>query len=30
VMIIKVSHSEHYRLPIIGEMAARSVEEQRV
>jgi len=29
VMIIKVSHSEHYRLPIIGEMAERSVEEQR-
>lgn len=29
VMIVKVSHSEHYRLPIIGEMAERSVEEQR-
>ncbi len=29
VMIIKVSHREHYRLPIIGEMAERSVEEQR-
>ena len=29
VMIIKVSHSEHYRLPVIGEMAERSVEEQR-
>jgi uncharacterized membrane protein len=30
VMLIKVSHWEHYRLPIIGEMAERSVEEQRV
>jgi len=29
VMIVKVSHSEHYRLPVIGEMAERSVEEQR-
>jgi uncharacterized membrane protein len=29
VMLVKVSHSEHYRLPIIGEMAERSVEEQR-
>ncbi len=29
VMIVKVSHSERYRLPIIGEMAERSVEEQR-
>ena len=29
VMIVKVSHSEHYHLPIIGEMAERSVEEQR-
>jgi uncharacterized membrane protein len=29
VMMVKVSHSEHYRLPIIGEMAERSVEEQR-
>jgi len=29
VMLIKVSHSEHYRLPIVGEMAERSVEEQR-
>lgn len=29
VMIVKVSHAEHYRLPIIGEMAERSVEEQR-
>ena len=27
VMLIKVSHSEHYRLPIIGEMAERSVHE---
>jgi uncharacterized membrane protein len=30
VMLIKVSHWEHYRLPVIGEMAERSVEEQRV
>lgn len=29
VMLVKVSHSEHYRLPIVGEMAERSVEEQR-
>lgn len=29
VMLVKVSHSEHYRLPIIGKMAERSVEEQR-
>ena len=28
VMLIKVSNSEHYRLPIIGEMAERSVHEQ--
>jgi uncharacterized membrane protein len=28
VMLIKVSHSEHYRLPVIGEMAERSVHEQ--
>jgi uncharacterized membrane protein len=28
-MIIKVSHGEHYRLPIIGELADRSVCEQR-
>ena len=28
VMLIKVGHSEHYRLPIIGEMADRSVHEQ--
>jgi uncharacterized membrane protein len=29
VMLIKVSNSEHYRLPIIGEMAEKSVAEQR-
>ena len=29
VMLVKVSHTEHYRLPIVGEMAERSVEEQR-
>ncbi len=29
VMIVKVSQGEHYGLPIIGEMAERSVEEQR-
>ena len=29
VMIVKTSQSEHYRLPIIGEMAERSVQEQR-
>jgi|SRR5689334_15993471 len=29
VMLVKVSHAEHYRLPIVGEMAERSVEEQR-
>jgi uncharacterized membrane protein len=28
-MIIKVSHDEHYHLPIIGELADRSVCEQR-
>jgi len=28
-MIIKVSHDENYRLPIIGELADRSVSEQR-
>jgi uncharacterized membrane protein len=28
-MIIKVSHGEHYRLPILGELADRSVCEQR-
>ena len=27
VMLIKVSHSQHYRLPILGEMAERSVHE---
>jgi uncharacterized membrane protein len=30
VMLIKVSHAEHYRLPIIGEMAERSVHEHGV
>ena len=30
VMLIKVSHSEHYRLPVIGEMAERSVHEHSV
>jgi uncharacterized membrane protein len=30
VMLIKVSRFEHYRLPIIGEMAERSVHEQGV
>jgi uncharacterized membrane protein len=29
LMMIKVSHDEHYRLPIIGELAERSVSEQR-
>jgi uncharacterized membrane protein len=29
VMLIKVSHNENYRLPIIGEWAERSVSEQR-
>jgi len=29
VMIIKVSHNENYRLPIVGELAERSVSEQR-
>ena len=29
VMIIKVSHDETYKLPIIGELAERSVSEQR-
>jgi uncharacterized membrane protein len=28
-MIIKVSHDEVYKLPIIGELAERSVSEQR-
>jgi uncharacterized membrane protein len=29
VMIIKVSHDENYKLPIVGELAERSVSEQR-
>jgi uncharacterized membrane protein len=29
VMIIKVSHDEDYKLPIVGELAERSVSEQR-
>jgi len=29
VMIVKVSHDEHFKLPIIGELAERSVSEQR-
>jgi uncharacterized membrane protein len=29
VMIIKVSHNDDYRLPIVGELADRSVSEQR-
>lgn len=29
VMLIKVSHDETYKLPIIGELAERSVSEQR-
>jgi uncharacterized membrane protein len=29
IMIIKVSHNEDYRLPIVGELAERSVSEQR-
>lgn len=29
VMIIKVSHDEDYKLPIVGELAQRSVSEQR-
>lgn len=28
-MIIKTSHNEHYRLPIFGELAERSANEQR-
>jgi len=28
VMIIKVNRNEHYRLPIVGELAERSVTEQ--
>lgn len=30
VMIVKVRHHEHYRLPILGDLAERSVAEQRV
>ena len=30
MMLIKTSQNEHYRLPIIGEMAERSVQEQRI
>ena len=30
VMIVKVRHKEHYRLPILGDLAERSVAEQRV
>jgi uncharacterized membrane protein len=29
VMIIKVSHNQDYKLPIVGELAERSVSEQR-
>ncbi len=29
VMIVKVSHNENYRLPVVGELADRSVSEQR-
>lgn len=29
IMIIKVSHDENYKLPIVGELAERSVSEQR-
>jgi uncharacterized membrane protein len=29
IMIVKVSHNENYRLPIVGELAERSVSEQR-
>ena len=28
-MLIKVSHDEHYKLPVIGDLAERSVSEQR-
>jgi uncharacterized membrane protein len=28
-MIIKVSHDEDYHLPLVGELAERSVSEQR-
>lgn len=30
VMIVKVRRGEHYRLPIVGDLAERSVAEQRV
>jgi uncharacterized membrane protein len=30
VMIVKVSQRQHYRLPILGDLAERSVAEQRV
>jgi len=29
-MLVKVSHNEDYRLPIVGELADRSVSEQRM
>jgi uncharacterized membrane protein len=29
IMLIKISHNEDYRLPIVGELADRSVSEQR-
>jgi uncharacterized membrane protein len=29
IMIIKVSHDENYKLPVVGELAERSVSEQR-
>jgi len=29
IMLIKISHNEDYRLPIVGELAERSVSEQR-
>src|SRR5580693_1694595 len=30
IMMIKVSHDENYKLPIVGELAERSVSEQRL
>jgi uncharacterized membrane protein len=30
VMIVKVSQGQHYRLPILGDLAERSVAEQRI
>lgn len=30
VMLVKVSQGQHYRLPILGDLAERSVAEQRV